>query len=59
MNIYDERKADSLKVNLYSRFGEQVFNHANTRLEVKSMLTARYLNEKMEEYKKEENSRPI
>lgn len=53
MNIYDETKADSLKANLYSRFGEQVFNDANTRLEQRTMETARYLNTKMEAYKRE------
>lgn len=48
MNIYDEKRPDTLKASLADRVGEQVFRNAQTRLERQTMATAailiRYIN---------------
>ena len=46
-----------LYVKLGIRLGEQVFRDLGSRLEARTMYTARYINEKMEEFKRLESEK--
>lgn len=57
MNNNEEARPMSLRVSLFSRFGEQVFNYTGTRLEKRTMESAvilqRYLNQYKEDLSRE------
>lgn len=52
-NTTKENLAMPLRASLFSRLGEQVFDSVATRWFDKTVVTARLVNQSLEEYKKE------